>query len=69
MDEIRVILTLLYILISLGFIWILFTWVGDIAERRGQDRLLWQISALFINPFLAALLLWFFCERVEEEAE
>jgi hypothetical protein len=43
-------------------IWQLFALVGDMAEKRGQDRFLWQIVALFINPISAMLLLWIFCK-------
>lgn len=54
-----------FALIFLGFavwiIWQLFVLVGDMAERRGQDRFLWQVVALFINPISAMLLLWLFC--------
>lgn len=53
--------TLFFIGLFLTFIWTLFALVGDMAERRGQDRLLWQIAALFLNPFGAILLLWLFC--------
>lgn len=42
-------------------IWQLFVIVGDMAEERGQDRFLWQVCALFINPIGAMLLLWLFC--------
>lgn len=50
---------------ALWVIWTLFVVVGDMAERRGQDRFLWQVVALFINPISAMLLLWIFC-RVQE---
>ncbi|WP_209835304.1 hypothetical protein [Ruegeria sp. HKCCE3926] len=54
------ILTLLFLAFILWVIWQLFALVGDMAERRGQDRLLWQVAALFINPFGAIVLLWLF---------
>ena len=41
-------------------IWKLFALVGDMAERRGQDRLVWQVVSLFINPLVAMALLWLF---------
>jgi hypothetical protein len=47
---------------SVWIIWHIFALVGDMAERRGQDRLLWQIAALFINPISAMLLLWLFVD-------
>jgi len=53
---------------GLWLIWQLFALVGDMAERRGQDRLLWQVVALFINPFAAMLLLWLFCDLKEPYA-
>lgn len=43
-------------------IWQLFAMVGDMAEDRGQDRFLWQVVALFINPVMAMLVLWVFCD-------
>lgn len=52
----------------LWLIWLLFRWVGDMAERRGQDRLLWQVAALFLNPFVAMLLLWLFCSLKDPNA-
>lgn len=45
---------------SVYVIWKLFVIVGDMAERRGQHRRLWQMVALFSNPIGAMLLLWFF---------
>ncbi|WP_299984688.1 hypothetical protein [uncultured Ruegeria sp.] len=54
------IFTLLFLAFMLWVIWQLFALVGDMAERRGQDRLLWQVAALFINPFGAIVLLWLF---------
>ncbi|WP_281973758.1 hypothetical protein [Ruegeria faecimaris] len=51
---------LLFLAFLLWAIWQLFALVGDMAERRGQDRLLWQVAALFINPFGAIILLWLF---------
>jgi hypothetical protein len=57
----EVILPLLLIAFSIWMVWTLFVIVGDMAEKRGQDRLLWQIAALFINPIAAMLLLGLFC--------
>ncbi|WP_170787750.1 hypothetical protein [Ruegeria lacuscaerulensis] len=54
------ILALLFCVFFLWVIWELFALVGDMAERRGQDRLLWQVTAIFINPFGAIILLWLF---------
>ncbi|WP_282022291.1 hypothetical protein [Ruegeria faecimaris] len=51
---------LLFLAFLLWAIWQLFALVGDMAERRGQNRLLWQVAALFINPFGAIILLWLF---------
>lgn len=51
---------LLFLAFLLWAIWQLFALVGDMAERRGQDRLLWLVAALFINPFGAIILLWLF---------
>lgn len=53
-------LALLFIVFCLWVVWQLFALVGDMAERRGQDRLLWQVAALFINPFGAIIMLWLF---------
>jgi carbon starvation protein CstA len=39
-------------------VWIMFTIVGGMAERRGQSRILWQVFALAINPLTAMVLLW-----------
>ncbi|WP_300546556.1 hypothetical protein [Roseovarius sp.] len=52
---------LLFLIGGLWLVWQLFALVGDMAERRGQDRLLWQVVALFINPISAMILLWIFC--------
>lgn len=52
---------LIWVAFMIWIIWKLFVIVGDMAERRGQDRFLWQIVALFINPIGAMLLLWLFC--------
>ncbi|WP_417733909.1 hypothetical protein, partial [Roseovarius sp.] len=52
---------LLFLIGGLWLVWQLFALVGDMAERRGQDRLLWQVVALFINPISAMILLWMFC--------
>jgi hypothetical protein len=52
---------LIWFALAIWIIWKLFVIVGDMAERRGQDRFLWQIAALFINPIGAMLLLWLFC--------
>jgi len=46
---------------GLWIIWQLFVLVGDMAERRGQDRFVWQIAALFLNPLGAMAILWLFC--------
>jgi hypothetical protein len=56
------ILQLAALVMLVVIIWQLFVLVGDMAERRGQDRFLWQIVALFINPISAMLLLWIFCK-------
>ena len=48
-------------------VWQVFVLVGDMAERRGQDRLLWQIASLFINPLTAMLLLWIFCSVKDDQ--
>ncbi|MEM6539495.1 MAG: hypothetical protein AAF668_17430 [Pseudomonadota bacterium] len=56
----EIIFALLFLAFVLWLIWQLFALVGDMAERRGQDRLLWQVAALFINPFGAIILLWLF---------
>ena len=61
----EVVLPLLLIAFSIWIVWTLFVVVGDMAEIRGQDRFLWQVTALFINPIAAMLLLWLFC-RVKE---
>lgn len=61
-------LVLLFLIGGLWLIWQLFALVGDMAERRGQDRLLWQVAALFINPIGAMLLLWLFCDLKEPHA-
>ena len=61
-------LALLLLFGGLWLIWQLFALVGDMAERRGQDRLLWQVAALFINPIAAMLLLWLFCDLKEPYA-
>lgn len=61
-------LTLAFLALFAFFIWKLFVWVGDMAERRGQDRFLWQVVALFINPIGAMLMLWLFC-RVRDAGE
>ena len=56
------------ILLFVGLVWLiweLFALVGDMAECRGQDRFLWQVVALFINPIAAMLLLWLFCDIKE----
>ena len=55
------VLALLILAGGLWIIWQLFVLVGDMAERRGQDRILWQVAAIFINPISAMLLLWVFC--------
>jgi len=66
MTEIFVaILAIIFMIGMLWIIWQLFAAVGDMAERRGQDRRLWQIAALFINPVGAMLLLWLFCDLKE----
>ncbi|UWQ14191.1 hypothetical protein K3556_14975 [Aliiroseovarius sp. M344] len=53
--------TLLILIGGIWLIWQLFALVGDMAERRGQDRFLWQVVAVFINPISAMILLWVFC--------
>jgi hypothetical protein len=58
---------ILFLILTVVAIWQLFALVGDMAERRGQDRLLWQFTALFINPVGAMLLLWFFCDLKEPD--
>lgn len=61
----EIFVAILAIILMIGMLWIiwqLFAAVGDMAERRGQDRRLWQIAALFINPVGAMLLLWLFCD-------
>jgi len=50
----------------LWVIWQLFVIVGDMAERRGQNRMLWQVAALFINPICAMILLWIFCSPTDD---
>ena len=66
MTEIFVaILAIIFMIGMLWIIWQLFAAVGDMAEGRGQDRRLWQIAALFINPVGAMLLLWLFCDLKE----
>lgn len=59
------ILTLVIFGVVLWLIWCLFALVGDMAENRGQDRLLWQVVALVINPFGAIIILWLFCSVKE----
>ncbi len=59
------VLALLLLMGGLWLIWQLFALVGDMAERRGQDRFLGQVAALFINPISAMLLLWLFCSVKE----
>ncbi len=54
------VIALLFLLFVCWLIWQLFALVGDMAERRGQDRLLWQVAALFVNPLGAIALLWLF---------
>lgn len=58
----EVIISLLFLAIGIWVVWTLFVVVGDMAETRGQDRFLWQIVALFINPVGAMLLLALFCD-------
>lgn len=65
---IEAIVAVLFLIGGLWLIWQLFALVGDMAERRGQDRLLWQVAALVINPFAAMLLLWLFCSLKEPYA-
>lgn len=64
---IELVIALLALAVVLWLIWQLFSLVGDMAERRGQDRLLWQVAALFINPIAAMLLLWLFCSVKERD--
>ena len=52
----------LVLVVALWVIWQLFAIVGDMAESRGQNALLWQVASLFINPIMAMLLLWMFCD-------
>jgi hypothetical protein len=47
--------------LTIWLIWKLFVIVGDMAERRGQNRGLWIVVALLINPLSAMVLLWLFC--------
>lgn len=61
MDAIAVIFLLLVLSLTIWVIWKLFVTVGDMAERRGQDRVLWMVAALFVNPLAAMVLLWLFC--------
>lgn len=61
------VIALLALAVVLWLIWQLFSLVGDMAEHRGQDRLLWQVAALFINPIAAMLLLWLFCSVKEPD--
>ena len=58
---IEAVVPLLFFAAVIVLIWQLFALVGDMAERRGQDRFLWQVVAFFINPIAAMLLLWLFC--------
>ena len=60
METMKAVMAILILLLTCWVIWKLFALVGDMAERRGQDRLLWQVTALFINPFGAMGLLWLF---------
>jgi hypothetical protein len=55
------ILMLIWIALAIWIIWKVFVIVGDMAEKRGQDRFLRQVTAVFINPISAMLLLWIFC--------
>ena len=61
------VLSVIWIGFIVWFIWNLFVWVGDMAERRGQDRFLWQVAALFVNPIGAMLLLWIFCSVKDDQ--
>ena len=58
-------IALLFLIGGLWLIWQLFVIVGNMAEARGQDRFLWQVCAVFINPIAAMLLLWLFCSVKE----
>jgi hypothetical protein len=63
------VLYFIYFVFVVWLIWKLFVWVGDMAERRGQDRFLWQVAAVFINPIGAMLLLWIFCRVKNDQSE
>ena len=64
---VEAVVPLLSLAVAMWFIWQLFALVGDMAERRGQDRILWQVAALFISPMGAMLLLWIFCDIEEPD--
>lgn len=65
---IEAVIAIIFIAGMIWLIWQLFALVGDMAERRGQDRFLWQVTAFFINPIGAMLLLWIFCDLKEPYA-
>ena len=69
METLQILFFLAWFLVVAIVVWQLFVIVGDMAERRNQDRLLWQIAALFINPLIAMLLLWLFCDVPDDHSE
>lgn len=57
---IELIVLLLFLAVILWTVWQFYVLVGEMAELRGQNRILWQIASLIINPIGAMLLLWMF---------
>ncbi len=57
---IELVVILLFLAVILWTVWQFYVLVGEMAELRGQNRILWQIAALIINPIGAMLLLWMF---------
>lgn len=61
--------TIVVILVALAVVYgviLLFVEVGNMAKRRGQSGGVWIVAALFLNPIVAMVLLWMFCDVLED---
>lgn len=52
------------ILIIVG-IWLVFSFVADMATARGQNPTLWIVVSIFWTPFGSMFVLWLFCPVVK----
>lgn len=54
------IFALFFLIFVVGFIWLLFKWIGDMARARGHSPWPWWFISLAWSPFGSIFVLWLF---------